>query len=99
MLYFNMLKQEKDRKSELWVRQGKNLWPVFDYKVENDQIRLIFDQNSLSADIVTLGELVSYIQTEEHPRLIPYLIVDEQTGKYLDIKDRLSNRIIFEICN
>lgn len=99
MLYFNMLKQEKDRKSELWIRQGKNLWPVFDYKIENDQLRLISDPEVISPSGVKLREVLDYVSLEGNPNLVSYTIVDEQTGNYLDIEDRFSNRIIFEICN
>lgn len=99
MLYFSILKKEPDTSSELWIRTNKGEYPIFDYKIENDQIKLISDQAAPSAIGVTLDELIKYVQEEGAERLVPYTIVDEQTGNYLDIKDRFSNRIIFEICN
>lgn len=98
MLYYSFLKQEQ-RSSELWFRGNNGLWPIFDYKIDGDKIRLISDSNMSIPEAVTLDELINYIETEGNPGQLAYTIVDEQTGLNLDIKDRFENKTIFEICS
>lgn len=98
MLYYSTLVQECFR-DELWIRKGEDLFPIFDYKIDNNgQIRLISNPESSVTDAVTLDELTEYVVNEGTP-LVPYIIVDEMSGQYLDIKDRFSRKIIFEICS
>ena len=98
MLYYSFLKQES-RKAELWFRGNNGLWPIFDYKIDGDKIRLISDANMSIPEAVTLDELIDYMEAEGNVELVPYAIIDEQTGQNLDIKDRFENKLIFEICN
>ena len=98
MLYYSTLVQERFQ-DELWIRKGEDLYPIFDYKIDNNgQIRLISNPGSSVVDAVGLEELTEYVVDEGTP-LVPYVIVDEMTGQYLDIKDRFCGKIIFEICN
>ena len=98
MLYYSFLEQENTG-DELWFWRDTEAWPVFDYKIDGDKIRLISDCNVNIVEAVTLRELIEYVTGEGNARLVPYIIVDEQTGKELDIKDRFENKLIFKICN
>lgn len=98
MLYYSILAQES-LSDELWVRKDGNLWPVYDYKIENDQIRLISSTESTIYEAVTLSELVEYVEEEGNCERVPYVIVDETSDNYLDIKDRFTEKLIFEVCN
>lgn len=100
MLYFSILCQEQRGYDniELWFRKNGDIFPIYDYKIEADQIRLISDSDSSIQEAITLDELISYVQ-EEGSGAIPYTVVDELTGKYLDIKDRFEYKLVFEICN
>lgn len=98
MIYYSILKKEPSV-AELWIKRGNNLWPIFDYKVEADQIRLISDPDISISEAITLDELIGYVQEEGDPVDLPYIVVDELTGKYLDIKDRFEHKLVFEICN
>lgn len=99
MLYYSFLKQERDKKSELWVRRSGQLWPVFDYKIKGDFISLISDPDVSVAEAVTLEELIEYVGEEGCSVNVLYQIIDELTGQDLDIKDRFSHKLVFEICN
>lgn len=98
MLYYSFLRKES-LAAELWVRRDGNLWPVFDYKIKGDDIFLISDPEVSIAEVVSLDELVEYVQQEGNPVTVPYRIVDELTYKNLDIKDRFEHKLVFEICN
>lgn len=99
MLYYSILEQERDKGSELWVRRDGNLWPVFDYKIETDQVRLISDPDTSTVEAVTLQELIEYVCGEICPAVIPLVLVDELTGQSLDIKYRFEHKLVFEVCN
>lgn len=99
MLYYSILKQEHNRCVELWVSQNGQEWPIFDYKISGDQIRLISDPDMSISEAIDLQELVDYVQEEGNVSEVPYLIVDELTGKNLDIKDRFEHKLVLEICN
>ena len=98
MLYFSTLQQETAEDVELWIRINGTLYPIYDYKIVSDQLQLVSNPDSSVVEAVSLLELNAYVQ-EDGTDLVPYVVVDEATGRPLDVKDRFSTKLVFEICN